>query len=67
MELDELRGREQALEERLRTMLVPRDARDDKNVLVEIRAGAGGDEAAGAGLRSACAPASLRSLYTGDT
>jgi peptide chain release factor 1 len=27
-------------------MLVPRDARDDKNVLVEIRAGAGGDEAA---------------------
>jgi peptide chain release factor 1 len=46
MELDELRGREQALEERLRTMLVPRDVRDDKNVLVEIRAGAGGDEAA---------------------
>src|SRR5262249_59005660 len=29
-----------------RTMLLPRDARDDKNVLVEIRAGAGGDEAA---------------------
>ena len=27
-------------------MLIPRDARDDKNVLVEIRAGAGGDEAA---------------------
>jgi peptide chain release factor 1 len=46
LELEELRGRERELEERLRLMLVPRDARDDKNVLVEIRAGAGGDEAA---------------------
>jgi peptide chain release factor 1 len=46
LELEELRGRERDLEERLRTMLIPRDARDDRNVLVEIRAGAGGDEAA---------------------
>ena len=46
LELEELRGPERDLEERLRTMLIPRDARDDKNVLVEIRAGAGGDEAA---------------------
>jgi peptide chain release factor 1 len=46
LELADLRTRAQALEERLRTMLVPRDSRDDKNVLVEIRAGAGGDEAA---------------------
>jgi peptide chain release factor 1 len=46
LELEDLRTRERDLEERLRTMLVPRDARDDKNVLVEIRAGAGGDEAA---------------------
>jgi peptide chain release factor 1 len=46
LELDDLRARERDLEERLRTMLVPRDARDDKNLLVEIRAGAGGDEAA---------------------
>ncbi len=46
LELDDLRVRERALEARLRTMLLPRDARDDKNVLVEIRAGAGGDEAA---------------------
>jgi len=46
LELEELRGRERQLEERLRTMLIPRDTRDDKNVLVEIRAGAGGDEAA---------------------
>jgi peptide chain release factor 1 len=32
------------LEERLRLLLLPKDARDDKNVIVEIRAGAGGDE-----------------------
>jgi peptide chain release factor 1 len=46
LELEDLRARERDLEERLRAMLLPRDARDDKNVLVEIRAGAGGDEAA---------------------
>lgn len=34
-----------ALEERLKVLLVPKDPRDDKNVIVEIRAGAGGDEA----------------------
>lgn len=34
------------LEERMRMLLVPRDPRDDKNVYIEIRAGAGGDEAA---------------------
>jgi peptide chain release factor 1 len=46
LELEDLRRRERALEESLQAMLVPRDPRDDKNVLVEIRAGAGGDEAA---------------------
>ena len=46
LELEPLRTRERALEGRLETMLVPRDPRDEKNVLVEIRAGAGGDEAA---------------------
>ena len=35
----------QRLEGRLRSLLVPRDPRDDKNVFIEIRAGAGGDEA----------------------
>ncbi len=34
------------LEEEMRRLLLPRDPRDDKNVYVEIRAGAGGDEAA---------------------
>src|SRR5690606_32351181 len=33
------------LEEQLRRMLLPRDPRDDKNVIMEIRAGTGGDEA----------------------
>jgi len=33
------------MEDRLRRMLLPKDPRDSKNVIVEIRAGAGGDEA----------------------
>ncbi len=33
------------LEEKLKKLLVPKDPRDDKNVIIEIRAGAGGDEA----------------------
>jgi peptide chain release factor 1 len=37
---------EQALLERLRMLLLPRDPNDDKNVIIEIRAGTGGDEAA---------------------
>ena len=35
-----------SLEEELRVLLLPRDPNDDKNVIVEIRAGAGGEEAA---------------------
>jgi len=45
---DEVRGlekRQADLEARLKRLLVPKDPRDDKNVIVEIRAGAGGDEA----------------------
>src|SRR5919197_5920676 len=45
-EIDELAGRQTALEEELKRLLLPRDPNDDKNVFVEIRAGAGGDEAA---------------------
>jgi len=36
---------QEKLEDELRTMLLPKDPNDDKNVIVEIRAGAGGDEA----------------------
>jgi peptide chain release factor 1 len=45
-EVDTLSARQTALEEELRTLLLPRDPNDDRNVFVEIRAGAGGDEAA---------------------
>jgi peptide chain release factor 1 len=44
-ETEELAPRLEALDRRLRTLLVPRDPRDDRNVIVEIRAGTGGDEA----------------------
>ena len=44
-EIDELQARQADLEQELRTLLVPRDPNDDKNVFLEIRAGAGGDEA----------------------
>ena len=44
-ELQAARARIEALEEELRLAMVERDPNDDKNVIVEIRAGAGGDEA----------------------
>ncbi|HMM28518.1 MAG TPA: peptide chain release factor 1 [Aggregatilineaceae bacterium] len=44
-EAETLEARLTALEEQIRLMLLPRDPRDDKNVIVEIRAGTGGDEA----------------------
>jgi peptide chain release factor 1 len=45
MELNELIERRDVMEEDIRYMLIPQDPQDDKNALVEIRAGAGGDEA----------------------
>ena len=44
-EVTELRGQIEQLEEAARRALLPRDPNDDRNVIVEIRAGAGGDEA----------------------
>lgn len=44
-EIAELDGSLTELGDRLKVMLLPKDKRDDKNVIVEIRAGAGGDEA----------------------
>jgi len=44
-ELPALQKRQIALEERLRELLIPRDPNDEKNVILEIRAGTGGDEA----------------------
>ncbi len=45
-ELNDSKAREQELEEKMKILLLPKDPNDDKNVIVEIRAGAGGDEAA---------------------
>ena len=44
-EVAELAARQAKLEDELRALLIPRDPNDDRNVFVEIRAGAGGDEA----------------------
>jgi peptide chain release factor 1 len=44
-ELRELEDKEEAIEEELKVLLLPRDPNDAKDVLLEIRAGAGGDEA----------------------
>ncbi|MEF9955021.1 MAG: peptide chain release factor 1 [Clostridium sp.] len=45
-ELLDAKKRIEQLEEELKILLLPKDPNDDKNVMVEIRAGAGGDEAA---------------------
>ena len=45
-ELNESKERVAELEQQLKILLLPKDPNDDKNVIVEIRAGAGGDEAA---------------------
>lgn len=45
-ELNESKERITELEHELKILLLPKDPNDDKNVIVEIRAGAGGDEAA---------------------
>jgi peptide chain release factor 1 len=46
VEVDELEPQKQRLEKEIKTMLLPKDPRDDRNVILEIRAGTGGDEAA---------------------
>lgn len=45
-ELNSSKQRVEQLEERLKILLLPKDPNDDKNVIIEIRGGAGGDEAA---------------------
>jgi peptide chain release factor 1 len=45
-ELNEAKKQIEALEEELKILLLPKDPNDDRNVIVEIRAGVGGDEAA---------------------
>ena len=45
-EIEENKVKKEDLEQELKILLLPKDENDDKNVIVEIRAGAGGDEAA---------------------
>jgi peptide chain release factor 1 len=45
-EEEELLGEQERLEQRMTVLLMPRDPNDDKNILLEIRAGTGGEEAA---------------------
>lgn len=45
-EMDELEDKLPKIEENLRFLLLPKDPNDDRNVIIEIRGGAGGDEAA---------------------
>ncbi len=45
-EMEEVSGRVQRLEEELKILLLPKDPDDSRNVIVEIRAGTGGEEAA---------------------
>src|SRR5579871_1174386 len=44
-ELDQLQARVGAVEEELKVLLLPKDPNDEKNIILEIRAGTGGDEA----------------------
>jgi peptide chain release factor 1 len=44
-EVERLTAEQEAREERLRILLLPQDPRDEKNVIIEVRAGTGGDEA----------------------
>jgi len=45
-EIARLTGEQERTEERIRILLLPKDPNDEKNILIEIRAGAGGEEAA---------------------
>lgn len=45
-ELEQLEEQQEQLEEELRLLLLPKDPNDEKNIILEIRAGTGGDEAA---------------------
>ncbi len=46
MEFDELRERREEMEEEIKIMLIPKDPEDERDIIMEIRSGTGGDEAA---------------------
>lgn len=60
-ELDACQTRQPELEEQIKLLLVPADPQDSRNAILEIRGGAGGDEAAiFAGDLSACTPSTAK-------
>ena len=46
LEYDELREQREAMEEEIKVMLIPKDPEDERDIIMEIRSGTGGDEAA---------------------
>jgi peptide chain release factor 1 len=46
LEVEQLSVRQEVLEKEIRQMLLPKDPRDEKNIILEVRAGTGGEEAA---------------------
>ena len=58
-EIAEIEARMPQLEEDIKFMLIPSDPADEKDIIVEIRAGAGGDEAASQAISITCTRASL--------
>jgi len=46
MELDDLQARKEVLLEEVKVLLIPKDPEDEKNIILEVRSGTGGDEAA---------------------
>jgi len=46
MEFDELRATKETMDEEIKVMLIPKDPEDERDIIMEIRSGAGGDEAA---------------------
>lgn len=45
MEIEELSAKREEMEEEIKVLLIPKDPEDDKNIIIELRAGTGGDEA----------------------
>ena len=45
LEYDDLRERREAMDEEVKVMLIPKDPEDERDIIMEIRSGAGGDEA----------------------
>lgn len=61
-EISELQGETETLSERLKVLLIPKDPNDDKNVIMEIRGAAGGEEAAlFAEISTECTPVTPKS------